>query len=593
MKYEAKAWNDLDSDGSIDSGEVDEDGCNEPSCVTDNWGIATYKPGSNEKGGPWRRIDQINSWNECDSLNSESGRSNIDRDANGDGTYALISNPEWMAIAKNVENVASNWTNGAVGDGCLKRGNIGGLHPCTGGNSGYDGPDPDFGASRADIGTAQLTLSNGEIIWDFSGNVWSWVDWTLNNALFGKMRQINKPYVVADGSAKDDWRELSAINTFTGLVPNVLLQPFDVSFNSTKGVGAYYAGTSGGAAVRGGHWTTATNAGAFALDLNYSDIFTDPTIGFRCVYRTSEYHSPDGPAIFVWRTTTINEPVTLPLRNGFSYSMNVNWGDGLTSEITAYDDPDITHTYSSPGYYLMTMTGAAEAWYFNNLGSKDQLVEVKSLGGMGWKDLNAAFSGCSNLISFAGGDTTNVTVMRSMFKNAASLAHLNLTSFNTSLVAGMDTMFFACLTLNELDLSSFDTSVVSDMSNMFNTASGLVSLDLSNFSTSNVSSMNGTFKTTSSLVSLYTTGWNTSTVNDMSNMFNSASSLVSLNLSHFDTSNVTTLNSTFKNTSSLTSLNTTNWDISLPPTGVDIFTNSHASLEVTCDMGSFFGKTCL
>ena len=85
MKYEAKAWNDADTDDVIDTGEIDADGCNEGTCVTSNWGLATYKPVSSSEGSPWRQINQTNAWAECDSLNTETTRPNIDADLNNDG----------------------------------------------------------------------------------------------------------------------------------------------------------------------------------------------------------------------------------------------------------------------------------------------------------------------------------------------------------------------------------------------------------------------------------------------------------------------------------------------------------------------------
>jgi len=39
--------------------------------------------------------------------------------------YHLITNWEWMAIARDIEQVPENWTGGAVGSGMIKRGNVG------------------------------------------------------------------------------------------------------------------------------------------------------------------------------------------------------------------------------------------------------------------------------------------------------------------------------------------------------------------------------------------------------------------------------------------------------------------------------------
>ena len=89
---------------------------------------------STEAGTPWVSLDFVTAKSECNELGVN---------------YELISNPEWMAIARNVENVAANWTGGSVGSGCVKRGNVEDTLACTGGDSAYDGPNPDFGSSRS------------------------------------------------------------------------------------------------------------------------------------------------------------------------------------------------------------------------------------------------------------------------------------------------------------------------------------------------------------------------------------------------------------------------------------------------------------
>lgn len=116
MQYKAKAWNDANSNNVIDAGESDADGCGEAACTTAGWGSASHVPGSTETGLPWRMIDQVDAKAECQSLNSKFGVTD---------KYDLISNPEWMVIARNAENVAANWSSGTVGTGCMFRGNNG------------------------------------------------------------------------------------------------------------------------------------------------------------------------------------------------------------------------------------------------------------------------------------------------------------------------------------------------------------------------------------------------------------------------------------------------------------------------------------
>lgn len=221
---------------------------------------------STDTGAPWVNINQLNAKAECQSLGAN---------------YDLISNPEWMAIARNVENVPSNWTNNGVGDGCLKRGNVGGAYTCTGGDSGYFSGTSESGTGRNAL--ASLVLDNGEIIWDLSGNVWEWTDWTLGGALSTNMTQAQK--ASQGGTPVTSSIEYTVIDTFTAHSPAIALLPDNPSFDADEGMGRYSAGSNGGAARRGGVWNNGTDAGAFALGLSFSSLADFSSIGFRCVFR--------------------------------------------------------------------------------------------------------------------------------------------------------------------------------------------------------------------------------------------------------------------------------------------------------------------
>ncbi len=242
----------------------------------DNFCVMQYEaqnsggnPASESSGVPWTSISQVNAKVECTSLGA---------------SFDLISNPEWIAIARNIENVAANWTSNIVGQGCLKRGNIDGLNGCVGGDSSYDGGSPDNVGSRTNYnGTAELILDNGNTIFDFSGNVWEWVDWTLGGDLETDMTQANRASI--DGTPEAVYLELSALNYFTAHSPVTALLPSDSTFNADQGMGRYIAGTSGGAAIRGGCWYSSTHAGVFALALDDLSSAAGTNGGFRCVFR--------------------------------------------------------------------------------------------------------------------------------------------------------------------------------------------------------------------------------------------------------------------------------------------------------------------
>lgn len=79
--------------------------------------------------------------------------------------YNLISETQWLAIAHNVTGVAKNWTGGAVGSGYLMRGAPYGRLAAS-----IDDADGYMGVSGVE-NRRTLALSNGEVIWDFAGNV--------------------------------------------------------------------------------------------------------------------------------------------------------------------------------------------------------------------------------------------------------------------------------------------------------------------------------------------------------------------------------------------------------------------------------------
>ena len=181
-----------------------------------------------------------------------------------------------MAIARNAELVSSNWAGGkGVGSlvsdgGGLKRGNVGNTD-----SVGYIGATPEYGTGRNT--KAQLTLSNGESIWDLSGNVWEWNSDTI--------LATNKPH-----NNTADWAEWTAFTpsgaSTYGTLSYLYTRPLGNTYNSTYGVGKYYEGTNTGVLsygfLRGGNWGATTYAGAFALYLHATSDSQGYNSGFRC-----------------------------------------------------------------------------------------------------------------------------------------------------------------------------------------------------------------------------------------------------------------------------------------------------------------------
>ena len=203
--------------------------------------------------------------------------------------YSLINNAEYMTIARNIEAQPSNWTGGSVGDGGLFKGHsddnpVGVLEAITDDSDGYLGTGNDSNNGVEQKRTH--TLSNGQVIWDLSGNLWEWTD----NIIMGSQ----KPTL--GGGGIQEWTNFNALGASYGSLSYDLTRPSNSSWNSAQNMGKYFdQNLTGGpyAFMRGGvyHSLGSTDpyatTGIFTLLLDYGpDMWSDggPVTG-RCVFR--------------------------------------------------------------------------------------------------------------------------------------------------------------------------------------------------------------------------------------------------------------------------------------------------------------------
>ncbi|MDD4664923.1 MAG: hypothetical protein PHW48_03180 [Candidatus Pacebacteria bacterium] len=212
-------------------------------------GIATSQAEQN----PWKYISQINAKKECEKINAH-----------------LITNAEWMALARDIEAQDENWTGGAVGKGVLKRGNVGNVP------GGYKGPDLIYNeaeANRPSTSLARLVLSNGESIWDLSGNIWEFVDNTI--------AKDDLP------SNSNDWVDFSNALFHEIHLPEAELVPLkaiDPALGSGKlHYGYERNGNDPRVFIRGGLYANDEGGGVFALALLSEPWAHHVDFGFRCV----------------------------------------------------------------------------------------------------------------------------------------------------------------------------------------------------------------------------------------------------------------------------------------------------------------------
>jgi formylglycine-generating enzyme required for sulfatase activity len=330
MKYEAKAWNTSTNEVVTDGGFS----------IGNSWaggtGQTTYRAKSTPDGRPWVRIAQsdanYDAIQACQDAWQQAGLPS--------GSTHLITNNEWMTIARNAEAQNSNWTNNEVGNGALFRGNSNSA-------ASLDGSDPLTG-----INTRTLNLSNGAVIWDLAGNVWQWTD----NTILGQ----NKPES-GNASAYVEW---TAISDFGTLSYN-LTRPLGSTYNSVQGVGQYYMGPRTNnteyAFLRGGGWTNSTAAGAFTLNLNGVPANQGTTIGFRCTsdpVAISTEQTVDGIKI---TSGSINSyyTQTLTLSDQIEYTLYFD----IKLEAGGVVDSDIAVLYANGAEISTTYNPLGGDWY--------------------------------------------------------------------------------------------------------------------------------------------------------------------------------------------------------------------------------------
>ena len=263
-RYEMKVDETGDGIGDVNTS------CQNSTYATWNNGAATcgYDAGtrtlvSSAVGYPLATISQTTSATACSSLGSN---------------YHLITNNERMTIARNIEQVTSNWSGGAVGSGYIYSGHNdsvpnAALAGDTNNSNGYYLTGQTSGNQRR-----TLTLTNGEVIWDMSGNVWEWTTYTINAQ--------DEPNDGTLPSATGEWIEYSAITDLGTMKYNDLFLLSSNDYNADNGIGRVYsdAGDTGARALFfGGKWDYGTYAGLMALNLTDVSGSTLSSLGLRCV----------------------------------------------------------------------------------------------------------------------------------------------------------------------------------------------------------------------------------------------------------------------------------------------------------------------
>ena len=202
-----------------------------------------------------------------------------------DGCH-LITENEWLTIAQNIMSVPSNWSLNVVGGGYIYSGHNDGSPAKTlvantkdaASYSEIGDPEPKEITSDSAQNSQRRTLklSNGQIIWDFSGNI---AEWTAGQTTGGQ------PGLKDESSYA--WKEWNSVN-FNGYLAVKPMPGYGNNsasvWNSQQGLGQLYSNVSDDKLrgfVRGGSYTQGAKAGIFSLDLSNSPTDSSSSIGFR------------------------------------------------------------------------------------------------------------------------------------------------------------------------------------------------------------------------------------------------------------------------------------------------------------------------
>ncbi len=144
-----------------------------------------------------------------------------------------------------------------------------------------DDTDGYVGTANSGPGSNQrrtLTLTNGQVIWDFAGDVYEWEDATA-----GPGKQLG--FTSDTDFSQKEWNDSSLLlNAFrTYDLPSHSVTAA-ANWNSTQGLGQIRSNYNYGVTVarsRGGQWTNGAISGVFALALDRTPDSVYPTSGFR------------------------------------------------------------------------------------------------------------------------------------------------------------------------------------------------------------------------------------------------------------------------------------------------------------------------
>lgn len=220
---------------------------------------------------------------------------------------------------------------------------------------------------------------------------------------------------------------------------------------------------------------------------------------------------------YLYTGSTTRNQFKLPLVSSTAINITVEWGDGLSDNITVWNAATTTHTYTTPGVYIIEISGTLRGFQFNGGGDR---LKVINLFNYGCLEINTigTFNGCGRMTQTAiDAPLITTTSLQSTFLNCNQF-NGNVGNWNVTNVTSFLQMFSGASIFNNAGVDS-----------------------IKNWNVSNATQLGGMF--TNSSFNQPIGNWNTSKVTELSAMFNG--STFNQDISKWNTSNVTAMNSMF------------------------------------------------
>jgi surface protein len=275
---------------------------------------------------------------------------------------------------------------------------------------------------------------------------------------------------------------------------------------------------------------------------------------------------------FAIEVATTGSPEDISVPTGFSptttHNAVIDWGDGTPdSIITAFNDPDLTHSYASAGDHVIRISGDFPIidYFSQSQTDRNKVRRILNWGETGFETMRRAIYRCQGLTSVTSqtADTSLVTDMLECFLLCDAMTECDVTGWDVSSVTDMGGMFSFTDDVVSQDFSNWDSAAVLNMTNMFSFCDNRETIITSSLFVGPLcTNIRAMFIENFALTTITdVANWDVSAVTDMRDVFGRCTSLATLDVSTWDTSSVLFIGLMFRDCDLLTDLAIDNWDI--------------------------------